>query len=98
MEYSNKRKMQVIRELIYGKKNAIKNIDELLNSDNLSCEISGENNRTFYKPTNHISIIKNLIKEILLSDKEFIDQEIQELEKKLEQLKGEDIYISEDKC
>lgn len=92
MDYSNKRKQQVFRELIYNKRNAIKNIDDLLNADNLSCQINGENNRSFHKPNNHMSFRKELIKDILTLDRNYILQEIQEIEKKLEELKEDDIY------
>lgn len=98
MEYSQKRKIQTIKEGVFIRIKQLNNIDELISSDILSCEINGSNNTTFYKPHAHTSSRKQLIKEILLADKELINKEIEELQKKLEELTMGDIYDNETEC
>jgi hypothetical protein len=87
MEYNDKRKREVLRQELNGKKRAIENINNLLNSDKLTCEIKGFNNMSFYVPSVHMSIRKDLISKILLKDKELLEIDITQIEKQFEELK-----------
>jgi hypothetical protein len=84
MEYTLKRKIQEIREQIAGRKKMLDNINDLLNSDNLTCQIEGSYNMSFHTPNKHLSLNKELIKKILSEDKEKIEKDLLDLGKKLE--------------
>lgn len=86
MDYSDKRKHEMINQMINSKKSIVNNINDLISSDKLTCVIEGHNNMSFHKPSNYPSSNKEIILNLLLIDKEKILKDIEELKKQLEEL------------